>query len=510
MLAKIISGATIGLDAVPIEVETDVASRGLPTLNIVGLPGKAVQEAKERVRSALQNSGSDYPAHRVTVNLAPSDLPKQGSAYDFPIALGVMIGNQEIKADFTDSILFGELSLDGSLRHTHGALPLTLMAKEQGFKKVYLPASNAREAAIVRGITIYPVKTIKQLILHLTGVQEIAPQPIVDIKELLKSSPVDIDMHDIHGQEQAKRALEIAAAGGHNIHLSGVPGAGKTMLSRAFAGILPHLTTDEALEITKIYSISGNLEPGESVVSSRPFRSPHHTTSKIGLIGGGSNPKPGEISLAHRGVLFLDEFPEFPRNIIESLRQPMEDGRVQITRANQSMSYPCRFTLIAASNPCPCGNLGSPKHNCLCTQSQINNYQKRISGPMLDRIDLHVTVPAVNIRKLTQEESQAEPSSIIQKRVQKARDCQTTRFNGINLTCNADMSTKHIKKYCLLDIKSRTFLAQATAKLGLTARSYFKTIKVARTIADLAGSVNIDLSHLAEALQYRPKTSPQL
>lgn len=503
MLAKINSGATIGLDALPIQVEVDVASRGLPSLSIVGLPGKAVQEAKERVRAALQNSGTEYPARRITINLAPADLPKQGPAYDLPIAIGLLIAKGDITANLEDSVIFGELSLDGSLRHTNGALPLTLMAKEQGFKNVFLPVPNAPEAAIVKDITIIPIKNIKQLVAHLTQLSIIDSQKPIEIKELLKTTDTDIDMADVHGQEQAKRALIIAASGGHNIALGGVPGAGKTMLSRAFAGILPRLTVNEALEITKIYSISGNLKAGQSIITTRPFRSPHHTTSKVGLIGGGTNPKPGEISLAHRGVLFLDEFPEFPRHVLESLRQPLEDGTVQITRAAQSTRYPCRFTLVTASNPCPCGNLGSPKHACTCSTAQINRYQKKISGPMLDRIDLHVTVPAVEIKKLTQAKTNAMPSASIKNIVQKARDIQIKRFQENKLTSNAEMSTKHIKKYCPLKDKERSFLTQATAKLGLTARSYFKTIKVSRTIADLNKSKEIELPHLAEALQYR-------
>jgi magnesium chelatase family protein len=486
-----------------VEVEVDVAEKGLPSLSIVGLPDKAVQEAKERVRAALQNSGTDYPAKRIIINLAPADLPKIGPAYDLPIALGLLMANQDFEADLTKAIVFGELSLDGSLRTTSGALPLTIMAKRLGFDTVLLPEGNAREAAIVGGINIVPVKTIRSLMAHVTGLETISPQPTIDIQTLLSQAEAEIDMGDVHGQQFAKRALEIAAAGGHNVYMRGEPGAGKTMLSRAFAGILPRLTPSEALEVTKIYSIAGKLKPGDSIVTTRPFRRPHHTTSMNGLIGGGSLPKPGEISLAHRGVLFLDEFPEFPRAVIESLRQPMEDGNVQISRAAQALSFPCRFTLIAAANPCPCGNLGSKQHACICSPLQISRYEKKISGPMLDRIDLHVKVAAVEISKLTNPINTAEKSEQIRTRVQSARNIQTNRFANSDIECNAEMTTKQIKIFSPLGDPERAFLTQATAKLGLTARSYFKTIKVARTIADLQETPEIETKHLAEAIQYR-------
>ncbi len=505
MLARIASGATVGLDAVLITVEVDVAARGLPNLTIVGLPDKAVQESKERVRAALNNSGSELPSKRMTINLAPADLPKEGPAYDLPIAIGLLTASEAIMADVGNAVFIGELSLDGTVRSTRGVLPITMMAKEAGFECIYLPKDNAREAAIVESITVYGVESIQALVGHLTKTTLLEPTPTVAIQELLTQATAEIDMGDIHGQEFAKRALEIAAAGGHNVSLLGVPGAGKTMMARAFAGILPYLTVSEALEITKIYSISGNLSGDESVVTSRPFRSPHHTTSKVGLIGGGSNPKPGEISLAHRGVLFLDEFPEFPRTVIESLRQPLEDGVVHIARAAQTTTFPCRFSLITAANPCPCGNFGSPTKACTCSMQQIKQYQKKVSGPMNDRIDLHVPVSAVEVEKLTRVENNAEKSSIVQKRVQKARQRQLLRFVGTKLTCNAEMNTKQVKQLCELGEAERMFLTQATRKLDLTARSYFKTIKVARTIADLQGDDVIGVVHLAEALQYRHK-----
>lgn len=495
----------MGLEALPIEVEVDVASRGLPSLSIVGLPDKAVQESKERVRAALHNSGVVVPPKKITVNLAPADLPKQGPAYDLPIALGLVFASGDIEPVALDkSVFVGELSLDGSLRHTVGTLPMAIMAKKHGLKQVYVPEANAREAAIVAGIKVYPVRSVTQLVAHLTEIKTIEPIETVDVDELLTHATVPIDMADVHGQEYAKRALEIAAAGGHNVFMQGVPGAGKTMLARAFAGILPRLTKEEALEVTKIYSIANELPRSQPVIATRPLRQPHHTVSRVGMIGGGSVPKPGEVSLAHRGVLFLDEFPEFPRSVLESLRGPMEDGVVHITRAAQSNSYPCRFSLLAAANPCPCGHYGSKKHACQCSASQISRYQKKVSGPILDRIDLHVTVGAVEIETLAKKHSGAERSDQIRKRVQQARERQQKRYRKLKIVSNAELSTKQVKRYCPIADEDRQFLSRATDKLGLTARSYFKTIRTARTIADLSGTGEIKREHLAEALQYRP------
>lgn len=505
MLSKIISGATLGLDAVPIDVEVDVAARGLPSLSIVGLPNKAVEEAKDRVRSALHNSGIDFPPKRITINLAPADIPKEGPAYDLPIALGILLAAGEFTAQISQAVFFGELSLDGHVRHTNGVLPIAIMAKQHDFKQLYIPAANAQEAAMIAGLDIFPLKSVKQLINHLTKITKISPQPPTTFSSLQTEHHSDFDMSEVHGQEQAKRALEIAAAGSHNIFMNGSPGSGKTMLARTFPTILPNLLEKEALEITKIYSITGNLPAGKSLMVDRPFRSPHHTTSRIGLIGGGSKPMPGEISLAHRGVLFLDEFPEFPRNVIESLRQPIEDGVVQISRASGTMRYPSQFTLIAAANPCPCGYFLSKKKACTCLPGHISRYQKKISGPIIDRIDLHVQVSEVEVNKLVNEHHRAETSSAIKQRVTQARQIQTNRFKDTPLTSNAEMNTKQVKIFCPLDNQCRALLTQATAQLGLTARSYFKVIKISRTIADLESAKSIKTHHIAEALQYRPK-----
>lgn len=505
MLAKITSGATVGLDSIAVTVEVDISSSGLPAFSIVGLPDKAVEEAKERVRAAIKNSGADFPTHRITVNLAPADLPKEGPAYDLPIALGILIASGQLKTDLSDALVLGELSLDGSLRHTNGILPMTLLAKKKKLKRIFLPEVNAREAAIVKGLKIFPTPSLPVLFNHLAGIDQIKPQPHTSFKSLASTFEVEFDMAEIKGQEHAKRAFEIAAAGGHNLFMRGVPGAGKTMLARALPGILPDLTEEEALEATKIYSITGNLPKGASVIKHRPFRSPHHTTSRIGLIGGGTRPKPGEISLAHRGVLFLDEFPEFPRHVLEALRQPMEDGIVQISRAMGTVTYPAKFILVAASNPCPCGYLGDEKKQCRCLPGQIIRYQKRLSGPILDRIDLHVEVPAVKVEKLTGEGIVAEQSQSIRKRVQAARDLQRKRFSKTKLTCNAEMQTREVKEFCSLSSECLNLLRQAVVQMNLSARGYYRVIKVARTIADLVQEERISLTHIAEALQYRPK-----
>lgn len=503
MLSKVFSGTTVGLDGELIEVEVDVANRGFPTFTIVGLPDKSVDEAKERVRTAIVNTSFEMPDSRITVNLAPADMPKQGSSFDLPIAVGILASSGFIEKDILEnSIFIGELSLEGRLRKIPGVISIALMAQKKRIKNIFLPRENAKEAALVNDLTVFPVYDLTELILHMNKQKEIECFPHTDLEELMQTNLSEFDFADVKGQEQAKRAMEIASGGNHNLHLKGPPGAGKTMLSRAFPSIMPPMDRDEIMEVTKIYSILGLVD--KEFILQRPFRTPHHTTSRIGLIGGGANPIPGEISLAHRGVLFLDEFPEFPRSVLESIRQPLEDGKISISRASGSLSFPCRFLLLAASNPCPCGYLGHPKRSCNCLPGNIIRYRKRLSGPLLDRIDLHIDVPPVDVEKLTTTIA-SESSLEIQKRVIKARKIQLKRFDNYKIKTNAEMSPKEIKKLCKLTKDAANLLKQAIFKLSLSARSYFKIIKVAQTIADLNNIDQIESSYIAEALQYRAK-----
>ncbi|MCD6289269.1 MAG: YifB family Mg chelatase-like AAA ATPase [Anaerolineae bacterium] len=512
MLSRVTSCALIGLDGALVEVEVDIAS-GLPGLTIVGLPDTAVKESSERVRAAIRNSGFQWPTRRITVNLAPADLRKEGPAYDLPIAVGILIATEQVWADAVeDALVVGELSLDGSVRHVNGILPMAALARQQGMNRMFVPAVDALEAALVGDIKVIPVESLPQLAAHLQGLRRIEPyesqvDPVSD-----EPPPYAADMADIKGQEHVKRALEIAAAGGHNVLMTGSPGSGKTLLARSMPSILPRMTTEEALEVTKIYSVAGLLPPDQPLIRHRPFRAPHHTISQAGLVGGGHWPRPGEISLAHRGVLFLDELPEFGQRVLEVLRQPLEDRVVTIARSTGTLSFPANFILVAAMNPCPCGWYGDPEHECTCSLSEIRRYQKRISGPLLDRIDIHVDVPRVPFEKLS-DDRRGEPSAVIRERVEAARERQRQRFaassegadHQTNSRCNADMGPAEIRKYCQVDEAGRRLLGSAMRQLHMSARAYHRILKLARTIADLAGSERIEVTHIAEAIQYRPR-----